>query len=78
MKTAACCRKANSSSGGIPSRFDGVEVNFSVENIQLNLAFGNVGADEFVVVVDDDDDDVVVGCILIVLEFRWMKKEHEE
>jgi hypothetical protein len=70
MKTAACCRKANSSSGGIPSRFDGVEVNFSVENIQLNLAFGNVGADEFVVVVDDDDDDVVVGCILIVLEFR--------
>jgi len=66
MKTAACCRKANSSSGGIPSRFVGVEVNLSVENIQLNLAFGNVGADEFVVVVVVDNDDVD-GCILIVL-----------
>jgi hypothetical protein len=58
MKTAACCRKPNSSSVDIPSRFDGVEVNFSVGNIQLNLAFGNDDIDAFAVVDDDVD-----GCI---------------
>ena len=60
MNTAAFCRKASSSSGGIPSRFEGVEMNFSAGKIQLNLAFGNAGADELAVVVE--------GCIGIVLE----------
>ena len=64
MKTAACCRIANSSSTDIPSRFVGVEENLSAENIQLNLAFGNAGADVFDVVVGvvvDDD-----ACIFLV------------
>lgn len=54
MKTAACCRKANSSSVEMLSLFDGVAVNFSDGNIQLNLAFGRAGPEE----VDD------VACML--------------
>lgn len=71
MNTAACCRRANSSSAGMPSRIDGVAENFSEGNIQLKRAFGNAGpvviaAAAVVVVIDDDDD----ACILVVLEFR--------
>ena len=67
MNTAEFCRNDNSSSGGIPSRFEGVERNLSVEKIQLNRAFGNdepVVLDVVVAVVA-----IVAVCILVVFDF---------
>lgn len=60
MKTAACWRCDNSSSTGIELFIDGVELNFSDGNIQLNRAFGNAGPLLTIVVVVDVVVDVVV------------------
>ena len=60
MKTAAFCLSVNSSSAGILSRLDGVEVNLSDGNIQLKRALGSAAPDARAAadaVVDDDDDD---------------------
>ena len=69
MNTAAFCLSVSSSSAGILSRLDGVEVNLSDGNIQLKRALGSAAPDAraaAVAVVDDDDDDDA-GCMFISL-----------
>lgn len=68
MKTAACWRKDNSSSAGILSRMDGVDVNFSAGKIQLKRAFGNVEPGVPIVViagVGNDDDGCIMSSLLV-------------
>ena len=73
MKTAAFCLSVNSSSAGILSRLDGVEVNLSDGKIQLKRALGSAAPDARAAadaVVEDDDDDVDdedAGCMITEL-----------